>query len=95
VRVTTFVFVRTELLFQPLDQLVQYFHRVDGRGARMLIEHDLVDELRLMVYPVIVGAGKRLIAETSGNKRLELVEAKTRRDPRPRLPARMRRWSTG
>ena len=45
--------------------------------AQTLIEHELVDELRLMVYPVIVGAGKRLFAETSGTKRLRLVEART------------------
>jgi dihydrofolate reductase len=45
-----------------------------------LIEHELVDELRLMVYPVIVGAGKRLFAGTSGTKRLQLVEAKTAGD---------------
>ena len=45
--------------------------------AQTLIENDLVDELRLMVYPVIVGAGKRLFAETSGTKRLQLAEAKT------------------
>jgi dihydrofolate reductase len=45
--------------------------------AQTLIEHDLVDELRLMVYPVIVGAGKRLFAQTSDTKRLELAETKT------------------
>ena len=45
--------------------------------AQTLIEHELVDELRLMVYPVIVGAGKRLFAATSGTKRLQLVKAKT------------------
>jgi dihydrofolate reductase len=45
--------------------------------AQTLIEHELVDELRLMVYPVVVGAGKRLFAETSGTKRLQLVETKT------------------
>ena len=45
--------------------------------AQTSIEHELVDELRLMVYPVIVGAGKRLFAETSTTKRLQLVEAKT------------------
>jgi dihydrofolate reductase len=45
--------------------------------ARTLIEHDLVDELRLMIYPVVVGAGKRLFGQTSETKRLELVESKT------------------
>jgi dihydrofolate reductase len=45
--------------------------------AQTLIEHDLVDALHLQVYPVIVGAGKRLFADTSGTKRLRLVESKT------------------
>jgi dihydrofolate reductase len=45
--------------------------------AQTLIEHDLVDELRLMVYPVIVGAGKRLFATTSRKQNLRLVETKT------------------
>jgi dihydrofolate reductase len=45
--------------------------------AQTLIEHDLVDELRLVVYPVIVGAGKRLFGETSSTKRLQLADAKT------------------
>jgi dihydrofolate reductase len=45
--------------------------------AQTLIEHDLVDALHLQVYPVIVGAGKRLFTETSNTKRLQLVEART------------------
>ena len=45
--------------------------------AQTLIEHDLVDALHLQVYPVIVGAGKRLFVETSAAKRLRLAEAKT------------------
>jgi dihydrofolate reductase len=45
--------------------------------AQTLIEKDLVDAIHLQVYPVIVGAGKRLFDETSAAKRLRLVEAKT------------------
>jgi dihydrofolate reductase len=45
--------------------------------AQTLIEHDLVDELRLMVYPVIVGAGKRLFTETTRKKNLRLCETNT------------------
>jgi dihydrofolate reductase len=45
--------------------------------AQTLIEHDLVDAIHLQVYPVIVGAGQRLFAETSATKRLRLAEAKT------------------
>ena len=41
-----------------------------------LIEHDLVDELRLMVFPVVLGSGKRLFGETSDKKRLRLVDSK-------------------
>ena len=42
-----------------------------------LIEHDLVDELRLMVFPVVLGSGKRLFGETSDKKPLRLVDSKT------------------
>jgi dihydrofolate reductase len=45
--------------------------------VQALIEQDLVDELRLMVYPVVVGAGKRLFAGTRATKRLQLAETKT------------------
>jgi dihydrofolate reductase len=45
--------------------------------ARTLIEHDLVDELRLVVFPVVLGAGERLFGETSDKKAMRLVDSRT------------------
>jgi dihydrofolate reductase len=42
-----------------------------------LVEHDLVDELRLMVFPVLLGSGKRLFGEHADKKPLRLVDSKT------------------
>jgi dihydrofolate reductase len=42
-----------------------------------LMEHDLVDELRLMVYPVVLGAGNRLFGETSDKKAMRLLDTRT------------------
>ena len=52
---------------------------VNGSGqlARTLIEHDLVDELRLMVYPFVLGAGERLFPGTSDRMALRLVDTRT------------------
>ena len=45
--------------------------------AQTLLENDLVDQLNLMVFPVILGSGKRLFGDTSDKKRLELRESRT------------------
>jgi len=68
-----------------VDEVPKLRDELDGdiviHGSRSLvqelIERDLVDELRLMVFPVILGKGKRVFGETSGKKPLELVDSKT------------------
>jgi dihydrofolate reductase len=47
------------------------------RLGRTLIEHDLVDELRLVVFPVVLGAGERFFGEVSARKPMRLVDTKT------------------
>ena len=60
-------------------------HELDGdivvyasyQLGRTLMEHDLVDELRLVIFPVVLGAGERLFGDTSDKKPLRLIDAHT------------------
>jgi dihydrofolate reductase len=45
--------------------------------ADVLIDHDLFDELHLMVFHVLLGAGERVFGDTSHRKTLRLVDSKT------------------
>ena len=47
-----------------------------SRIVRTLLEHDLVDELRLKVFPVVLGAGDRLFGDTSATKTMRLINVR-------------------
>jgi len=75
----------TVLKGDVVDQVSKLKQELDGdilvyasyQLGRALIEHDLVDELRLVVFPVVLGAGERLFGETSDKKSLRLIHART------------------
>jgi dihydrofolate reductase len=48
-----------------------------GRLVHTLFEHDLVDEVRLIVFPLVVGAGQRLFGEANDTKRMRLIDSRT------------------
>jgi dihydrofolate reductase len=71
-------------VLENIDDVRELKDRVDGEivvhGSRQLaqalLEEDLVDELRLMVFPVVLGSGKRLFGDTADKKRLQLADSK-------------------
>jgi dihydrofolate reductase len=72
-------------ILRSLDDVAQAKDEVDGimlvAGSAQLVqgmlERDLVDELRLMVFPVVLGTGKRLWGKTSDKKTFSLADSKT------------------
>ena len=72
----------TVLKGDVVDEVTKLKHDLDGdivvyasyQLGRTLLEHDLVDELRLVVFPVVLGAGERFFGETSDKKPMRLVD---------------------
>ena len=70
----------TVLSGDVVDEVTRLTKEQDGdivvhgsaRLVQSLLENDLVDELRLMVFPIVLGTGKRLFGETTDKKRLQL-----------------------
>jgi dihydrofolate reductase len=75
----------TVLKGDVLNEVSKLKHELNGKIVvpasfqlvRTLMEHDLVDELRLKIFPVVLGAGERLFGETSDKKAMRLVDTQT------------------
>jgi len=75
----------TVLKGDVLNEVSRLKHELEGeivvpasfQLVHTLLEHDLVDELRLKVFPVVLGAGERLFGETSDKKAMRLVDTRT------------------
>jgi dihydrofolate reductase len=78
----------TVLKGDPVEEVSKLKQALDGEIVvaasfqllRPLIEHDLVDELRLKVFPIVLGAGERLFGETGNTRPLRLVDSQTLSD---------------
>ena len=75
----------TALRGNVIDEVASLKQKVDGdivvyasyQLGRTLIQHDLVDELRLTIFPVVIGAGERLFGETDTMKSFRLTGSRT------------------
>jgi dihydrofolate reductase len=83
----------TVLQGDAVEQVSRLRRELDGdifvygsaRLARTIIDNDLADELRLVVFPVVLGVGERLFGTTGDSKALRLVEARPVADTLSRL----------
>jgi dihydrofolate reductase len=75
----------TVLRGDVLNEVAKLKQEIDGdivvpgsfQLLRTLLEHDLVDELRLKIFPVVLGDGERLFRETSRERHMRLVDSQT------------------